>query len=79
MENKVKDTIKNITELSDEQLIHYYKCALSKKLASEKKLYAPLITAIEKERKKRGTTTITSAVKPKPPVGSASDMYEDEQ
>ena len=73
--------IDNISTYDNEQLVHFYKCALSKKLASEKKLFDPLIKAIEKERKSRGTTSISSAVKPKEAkqsIGQASDMYEEQ-
>lgn len=77
MTDLVKHTISQLSTFDDEQLVHYYKCALSKKLSSEKKLYAPLIAAIEKERRSRGAEAKVSAIV-KPKVGSASDMYENE-
>ena len=72
--DQVKDTITVLPSLSDEVLVHYMKCALSKQSAAEKKLYAPLLTAIEKERRKRGTSsTITKALTPK--VSDTADAY----
>lgn len=58
--NQVNETIKNIKEYSDEDLVHILKVAWSKKSAKEKTIVKKLITAIEKERKQRGTTTIDS-------------------
>ena len=70
----VNHTIKLLPTYSDEQLVHYYKCCLTKQLASEKKLYAPLVTAIEKERKSRGAKLL--AEKAEQPISQTADMYE---
>lgn len=57
VELKVKSAIRNLDKYSDEELVHYYKCALSKKLKIEKDLFAPLIKEIEKIRHKNGVIT----------------------
>lgn len=62
----IKEAIASIPDLSDEDLIHYTKCALSKEKPAEKAMLKPLLLAIEKARRKRGTvTTITKAIAPK--------------
>ena len=45
--------IQTLSTYSDEDLVHFYKCCLTKQSASDKKLYRPLVLAIEKERKSR--------------------------
>lgn len=78
---QVKETIAKLPDFTSDQLIHYYKVITSKKSAKEKKLYSPLLKAIEKERKSRGTKTISSSiVKPsikttKPKSGANPDDY----
>ncbi len=57
-EEQVNEVIKDISTYSDEQLVHYFKCVLGKQSASQKALFKPLITAIEKERKKRDKIVI---------------------
>lgn len=65
----IKAQISVIKDLSDENLIHFFKIVSSKHTASDKKLYEPLKKAIEKERRRRGSTsTVSSIVKPKAPV-----------
>ena len=45
--------IQTLQNHSDEDLVHFYKCCLTKQSSTEKKLYRPLVLAIEKERKSR--------------------------
>ena len=59
---QIKETIEHISEYPDDQLVFEYKVLSSKSLKKEKELYKPLLDAIIKERKKRGTTTVTSKV-----------------
>lgn len=54
----IDQTIKQLPEFSDEQLVHYYKCSLSRQLPAEKPLFAKLIKAIESERKSRNKIQI---------------------
>lgn len=54
----IDQTIKQLPEFSDEQLVHYYKCSLSRQLPAEKPLFAKLIKAIESERKSRNKIKI---------------------
>ena len=49
----IDQTIKQLPEFSDEQLVHYYKCSLSRQLPADKPLFTKLIKAIESERKSR--------------------------
>ena len=49
----IRQFIKSLHSYSDEELVHFYKCSLTKHSSSDKKLYKPLILAIEKERKSR--------------------------
>ncbi len=56
LKDLIKKTITELPSYSDEQLVHYYKCALSKRAPSEKTAYASLIKAIESERNKRNKT-----------------------
>lgn len=51
----VKMYIDTIKDILDDDLVHHLKCALTKKRASEKVLLKPVILAIDKERKRRGT------------------------
>lgn len=54
----IDQTIKQLPEFSDEQLVHYYKCSLSRQLPAEKPLFAKLIKSIESERKSRNKIQI---------------------
>ena len=56
LKDLIKKTITELPAYSDEQLVYYYKCALSKRAPSEKTAYASLIKAIESERNKRNKT-----------------------
>lgn len=58
---EVKTTISVLDALPDDTLVHYYKCASSADKPAEKKMLAPLKTAIEKERRKRGTASQISS------------------
>ena len=73
-EAQIKDTISTLPSLSDDVLVHYYKCASSNDSAKAKKLLAPLMTAIEKERKKRGSASTLSS---KPLAVSTSEIAKD--
>ena len=57
-------TIKQLPEFSDEQLVHYYKCSLSRQLPAEKPLFTKLIKAIESERKSRNKIQIITEEEP---------------
>lgn len=74
----IKQTISTIDTFSDEDLVHYYKCCLTKQSNAEKKLYATLVTAIEKERRKRGSAKALAKAEEKEPNPTA-DMYEGEE
>lgn len=50
---QVSYTISLVPSMTDDELIHNWKCCSSRQLASEKKLLAPLVKAIEAERKHR--------------------------
>lgn len=52
-EKKIKEFIKTLDSYSNEELAHYYKCALSRNTSS-KGLYTGLIKAIEQIRQKKG-------------------------
>lgn len=60
----IDQTIKQLPEFSDEQLVHYYKCSLSRQLPAEKPLFAKLIKAIESERKSRNKIQIITEEEP---------------
>ena len=47
--DQIADQIKALPSLKEDQLIHIYKCASSR----VERLYAPLLSAIEKELRKR--------------------------
>lgn len=53
---QVKAEILKLPTFSDDLLIHYWKVISSRSSAAETKLYAPLASAIERERKKRKPT-----------------------
>ena len=53
LEIQIKDFIKTLDQYSSEDLVHYYKCALSRNTSS-KSVYTPLIKAIEQIRQKKG-------------------------
>lgn len=77
---RIQEAIKGISELSDDQLIHYYKIISSKHTKAEKALYEPLRKAIESERKSRGaTSTISSKIVSAEPKKkkSIADSYEE--
>ena len=52
LEIQIKSFIKTLDQYSNEDLVHYYKCALSRNTSS-KGLYTPLIKAIEQIRQKK--------------------------
>ena len=52
-ELKIKDFIKTLDQYKNEELVYYYKCALSRNTSS-KGLYIGLIKAIEQIRLKKG-------------------------
>lgn len=54
----IDQAIKNLPTFTDELLVHYYKCSLTKQSAQEKPLYSKLIKAIESERKSRNKIQI---------------------
>ena len=54
----IDQTIKDLPTFTDELLVHYYKCSLTKQSAQEKPLYSKLIKAIESERKSRNKIQI---------------------
>lgn len=56
LKDLIKKTIVELPSYSDEDLVYYYKCALSKRAPSDKTTYASLIKAIESERNKRNKT-----------------------
>ncbi len=82
-EEEIKKAVKNIKGYSDDQLTHEFKIISSKTTKKEKDRYAPLFLAISKERKKRGTKTIsarTDAIKvTKTELGANPSDYEDEE
>lgn len=51
MKDTLKDLIIDLPNKTEEQLIHIYQSASSRK----NKIYDPLLKAIDKERRKRGT------------------------
>lgn len=53
LEIQIKSFIKTLDQYSNEDLVYYYKCALSRNTSS-KGLYIPLIKAIEQIRQKKG-------------------------
>lgn len=54
----IDHTIKQLPTFTDELLVHYYKCSLSRQLPADKPLFTKLIKAIESERKSRNKTQI---------------------
>ena len=52
LEIQIKSFIKTLDQYSNEELVYYYKCALSRN-TSTKGLYLPLIKAIEQTRQKK--------------------------
>lgn len=52
-EKRIKEFIKTLDSYSNEDLVHYYKCALSRNTLS-KGMYTSLIKAIEQIRQKKG-------------------------
>lgn len=64
----IDQTIKQLPEFSDEQLVHYYKCSLSRQLPAEKPLFAKLIKSIESERKSRNKIQIITEEEPNAPT-----------
>jgi hypothetical protein len=53
IEQKIKSFIKTLDQYNNEELVYYYKCALSRDTSS-KGLYIGLIKAIEQIRQKKG-------------------------
>jgi hypothetical protein len=53
LENQIKDFIKTLDQYNNEELVYYYKCALSRD-TTQRGLYTPLIKAIEQIRLKKG-------------------------
>ena len=53
LEIQIKSFIKTLDQYNNEELVYYYKCALSRN-TSTKGLYTPLIKAIEQIRQKKG-------------------------
>lgn len=60
LETQIKSFIKTLDQYSNEDLVHYYKCALGRNTSS-KGLYTPLIKAIEQIRQKKGFVIDVSA------------------
>lgn len=60
----IDQAIKDLPTFTDEQLIHYYKCSLTKQSAQEKPLYSKLIKAIETERRARNKIQIIQEEEP---------------
>lgn len=60
LETQIKSFIKTLDQYSNEDLVHYYKCALSRNTSS-KGLYTGLIKAIEQIRQKKGFVIDVSA------------------
>lgn len=60
LEIQIKEFIKTLDQYSNEELVHYYKCALGRDSGS-KGLYSPLIKAIESIRQKKGFVTDISS------------------
>ena len=56
-EKEIKAFIKTLDNYSNEELVHFYKSAISKKLKVEKELFAPLLKEIERIRHKKGWIT----------------------
>ena len=52
LETQIKDFIKTLDQYNNDELVYYYKCALSRNTTS-KGLYLPLIKAIEQIRLKK--------------------------
>lgn len=61
-EELIAKEISLLADATDERLEHLLKCSLSRKSTKEKELLKPLIKAVEKERKSRGTKTISSKI-----------------
>lgn len=74
---QILEEIPKLKDYTSEQLVHYLKCATSRQKASEKRLLAPFINAIQKERKSRGIKTISAKpVQPKlTKNGAKADDY----
>jgi hypothetical protein len=59
----VDNTIAGLEAKSDDTLVHIFKCCSSLEKTADKKLVDPLVSAINQERKRRGTArTVTSRV-----------------
>lgn len=56
--DQIKAAIANLHTLSDDDLIHSWKCAHS----TGSKLYKPYLDAIDRERRKRGKVSSTTDV-----------------
>ena len=53
LEIQIKSFIKTLDQYNNEELVYYYKCALSRNTSS-RDLYNPLVKAIEQIRQKKG-------------------------
>lgn len=71
----IKHYITTISERTDDELVHHLKCSLSKKKEADKIAIKPIIIAIDKERKKRGTNKAIEAKK-EIEVSQTADDYE---
>lgn len=69
----IKEEIKKVSSYSNEHLVHIIKIISSKQSKREKTLYEPLLKAIEKERKSRGTKEIDSKIVPIGTKGKAKE------
>lgn len=78
--DQIPQYLSAIPMMTNDQLIFLYKVSISKDTPTEKKAFAPLAEACQKERKKRGNITqITS--KPTSPATKqtiVADSYENE-
>lgn len=54
----IDQAIKDLPTFTDEQLVHYFKCSLTKQSAQDKHLFTKLIKAIEAERRARNKIQI---------------------
>lgn len=71
VDEQIKEFIKNLPNLTDEELITNYKIASSKG-----KPYDKILSPIDKERRSRGTVTTISSKSPKLNSNPTADAYE---
>lgn len=72
---QIQAAIKSIKDTPDDILVFYFKVISSKSTAKEKRLYAPLSDAIEKERRRRKTARSIST-KPVQTTVTAEDCTD---